>query len=190
VGSCRECIVTNKVVELKEVVFGKKYLRIFCAPVSNGSDPIGYVFLAEDITEAKVMERSRDEFFAVASHELRTPLTAIRGNTEMIFDLYADKIVDKDMKEMLSDINLSSVRLIDMVNDFLEVSRLEQGRFEMKPVAFDLTEVVAKVMRDLQGVAAGNSVTLSFTPPSASLPKAFADRNRAEQIIVNLVAMP
>ncbi len=188
---CQECIALNNVVEHSNVSYGKKFLRVFCAPVveqvENQLKVIGNVVLVEDITEAKVMERSRDEFFAVASHELRTPLTAIRGNADMILEMYADKIADKDMKEMLQDINSSSVRLIDIVNDFLEVSRLEQGKFEMKSERFNPAEVVEKVVRDLKEMIAQKGLTLNYTPLQDGTPDIQGDRNRVEQILVNFV---
>lgn len=193
--SCRECINLKKVVELKEVSHGKKYLRVFCTPIitrnenpedSEGS-VIGYVVLVEDVTEAKVMERSRDEFFAVASHELRTPLTAIRGNADMMLEMYADKLVDKDMKEMLQDIDTSSIRLINIVNDFLEVSRLEQGKIEIKKENFNVSDVVEKVIRDLKTMDEQKGLSLVYIAPSSPLPTVFADKNRTEQILINLV---
>lgn len=186
-ASCQRCMELKQPVEFKEVSYGKKFLRILCIPVRESAEAIGYIFLLEDITEAKVMERSRDEFFAVASHELRTPLTAIRGNADMILEMYADKILDADMKEMLVDINTSSVRLIDVVNDFLEVSRLEQGRVEIKKEDFDVAEVIEKVVRDLRTIVEQKKLTLTYAPPAAPLPHVFADRNRCEQILVNLI---
>ncbi len=195
INSCRKCVELKDVVELKEFSYGKKYLRVFCAPIitKDAGSPeareervIGYVMLVEDITEAKILERSRDEFFAVASHELRTPLTAIRGNADMILDAYADKIVDADMKGMLQDIDLSSVRLINIVNDFLEVSRLEQGKIDIKKENFDLSCVVDKVVRDMKAMVEGKGLTLAYAPPP-SLPTVFADKNRTEQILLNLV---
>ena len=193
--SCRECIDLKKVVELKEISHGKKYLRVFCTPIITKNEStqdateevIGYVVLVEDITEAKIMERSRDEFFAVASHELRTPLTAIRGNADMILDMYADKIVDKDMKEMLQDIDISSIRLISIVNDFLEVSRLEQGRFEINKENFNVSDVVEKVVRDLKSMVEQKGLSVAYTAPTSPLPTVFADKNRTEQILLNLV---
>lgn len=189
--SCRECIDLKKVVELKEVPHGKKYLRVFCTPILMKEDvqetTIGYVMIVEDITEAKVMERSRDEFFAVASHELRTPLTAIRGNADMILSMYADKIIDNDMKEMLQDINSSSVRLIEVVNDFLEVSRLEQGKAELKKENFDMLEVVGRVVRDMKTIVEGKGLSLTYTPPTNSVPLVYADKNKSEQILLNLL---
>lgn len=194
VASCHWAMDSRKVVELKEVRHGAKSLRIFCVPIladiveSDGADEvIGYVFLVEDITEAKIAERSRDEFFAVASHELRTPLTAIRGNTDMILDMYADKIPDSDMKEMLRDINTASVRLIDIVNDFLEVSRLEQGKVEIHKESFDVVNVIERVVRDLRGTVEQKGVQLIFEKPQEALPIITSDKNRVEQIILNLV---
>lgn len=190
-NSCRECIDLKKVVEIKEVSHGKKYLRVFCTPIltKEGSqeETLGYVMLVEDITEAKVMERSRDEFFAVASHELRTPLTAIRGNADMILDMYADKIIDKDMKEMLQDIDISSVRLISVVNDFLEVSRLEQGRVEIKKEPLNVSEVVEKVVRDLKAMVEQKGLSLIYTAPASPLPMVSSDKSKVEQILINLV---
>ena len=198
VHSCRECIDLKKVVELKEISHGKKYLRVFCTPIITKDEMsqdmqdmqekvIGYAMLVEDVTEARIMERSRDEFFAVASHELRTPLTAIRGNADMMLEMYADKIVDKDMKEMLQDIDTSSVRLINIVNDFLEVSRLEQGKIEIKKENFNVSDVVEKVVRDLKIVDAQKGLSLVYTTPSSPLPTVFADKQRTEQILINLV---
>lgn len=193
--SCRECIDLKKDVELKEISHGKKYLRIFCTPVitknegakDSDGEVIGYVVLVEDVTEAKIMERSRDEFFAVASHELRTPLTAIRGNADMILSMFADKIVDNDMKEMLMDIDTSSIRLITIVNDFLEVSRLEQGRIEIKKEDFNLSDVIVKVVYDLTTMVGQKSLSIAYVAPPSPLPAVFADKNRTEQVLLNLV---
>jgi PAS domain S-box-containing protein len=186
-ASCRRCVELKAPVEFRVVPYGKKFLRVICAPIIENVSAIGYLFIVEDITEAKVMERSRDEFFAVASHELRTPLTAIRGNADMILDMYADKIVDTDMKEMLTDINSSSVRLINIVNDFLEVSRLEQGKLEVKKEVFDISDVIEKVMRDLKAIVEARGLSLVYTPPSTTLPQVRADKSRVEQVLVNLI---
>ncbi len=190
-GEAERCVKGGKVCEIKEIVFGKKFLRGIIAPIVMAHDHgeiIGYVFLLEDITEAKVMERSREEFFAVASHELRTPLTAIRGNAEMILDMYADKVTDKDMKEMLVDIDTSSVRLIEIVNDFLEVSRLEQGRIQIKKEVFNISEVIERVIRNLEGSAKKRGLPLLYVVPKAPLTNVIADKNRVEQIMVNLIS--
>jgi PAS domain S-box-containing protein len=185
------CANSRVVCEIKEITFGERILRGIIAPIRtnvNSTDkPIGYVFLLEDVTESKVMERSRDEFFAVASHELRTPLTAIRGNAEMMLDMFSEKIQDTDMLEMLKDIDSSSIRLIDIVNDFLEVSRLEQGKIKIKKEEFDALEIINKVTRDLASVVEKKGISLVFKNESAKFPPVYADKNRTEQILLNLI---
>ncbi|OGZ06539.1 MAG: hypothetical protein A3C93_04985 [Candidatus Lloydbacteria bacterium RIFCSPHIGHO2_02_FULL_54_17] len=184
-----ECMKGRKVCEIKEILFGSKFLRGIIAPIITGDDSsgtIGYVILFEDITEAKVQERSRDEFFAVASHELRTPLTAIRGNTAMLQDMYKDQAVDADVKGMLDDIHEASVRLIAIVNDFLDVARLEQGETSMKKTKFDIAEPIEETLRDMKNPAEQKGLTLRFNKPDKVL-EVTGDKDRLRQILTNLV---
>jgi signal transduction histidine kinase len=92
------------------------------------------------------MERSREEFFSIASHELRTPLTAIRWNTDMLLSMQGQEPKSKEMEEMLQDIHNSSIRLIGIVGDFLEVSRLEQGKIKITKETFDIYPVIEKTI--------------------------------------------
>jgi signal transduction histidine kinase len=104
----------------------------------------------------------------------------------MILDMFADKITDKEVKEMLNDISQSSIRLIDIVNDFLEVSRLEQGKVEIKFETFNTKDLLKKVVRDLQSrLIAG--VTLTIKDPEAVIPDVRADKGKIEQILINLI---
>ena len=184
----QKCTKEKCIVEINELMLGTRYLRLFLNPVfSLENVPIGGVLLVEDITEEKVLERSRDEFFAVASHELRTPLTAIRGNSEMILDSYKDKIKDKDVLEMLSDIDEASVRLIGIVNDFLEVSRLEQGNITFKKTNFNVLEVTEKVLTSLEAEVAKKGIELKIIKPENVLPEVFSDKEKIDQILFNLV---
>lgn len=180
----------SKIYEIKEIIFDKKILRCIMAEVvlpNKDKGRIGYVLLFEDVTEARVMDRSRDEFFDIASHELRTPLTAIRWNSEMIINNFSEKITDPSVREMLLDINQSSVRLINIVNDFLEASRLEQGKLEMRMEKFDIVELATKVVRGLEGIIREQEIILELEKPKESLPKIFGDKNRIEQVLVNLI---
>jgi signal transduction histidine kinase len=185
-----ECVKGKTVCEIKEIVFDKKILRGIIAPiVTLGSDgsSIGFVFLLEDITDAKALERSRDEFFSIASHELRTPLTAIRGNAEMLKDNYKDKMADADMGEMIGDIHQSAIHLIDIVNDFLEVSRLEQGRIEIKREKFDLSELILKTMKNMEEMTKQKGISIIYSPEDNKVPPVCSDKGRVEQILFNLL---
>ncbi|KND51635.1 MAG: two-component system, NarL family, sensor histidine kinase BarA [Parcubacteria bacterium C7867-001] len=186
VSQCR--LVAKNDIMIDRADGSRRLLSVVAAPISSSNGKVtSVVDVIEDITEEKVMERSRDEFFAVASHELRTPLTAIRGNANMILDMYGKTIKDKDMAEMLKDINMSSERLISIVNDFLEVSRLEQGRFEIHAQDIDVTTTIDKVTRDMKGLADEKGLKLEYKAPEKQLPKVHADPARVEQVLVNLV---
>lgn len=180
-------LAEKKTVDIKEIPFENKFFRLFLAPIMMGEEAIGVVILIEDITEAKILDRAKDEFFSIASHELRTPLTAIRGNTAMIEQYFADKLQDQELKGMITDIHESSIRLITLVNDFLDVSRLEQGKIIFKQEEFETTSLVKEVTNELKKTAQEKNLYLRLTPPASSLPLAAADRDRTKQILYNLV---
>ncbi len=184
-----ECMRERKIIELKEVSYGKKILRVVFIPIvmiRDHEEIIGYVLLIEDITEEKALERTRDEFFLIASHELRTPLTAIRGNIEMIQDFYGSKIQEKEVLDMISDVHDASIRLIALVNDFLDVSHIEQHRIELKKETIDLATTAKEVMHELGGLALKKGITLTLNV-APDVPRALGDKDRTKQILFNLV---
>src|SRR5258708_3897301 len=140
----KKCLDEKKTVDMGEVSFMDLFLHFFITPIvllegrnSLKMEFIGTVILIEDITQQQLLERAKQDFFSIASHELRTPLTAIRGNTSLIKQFYPKLMEDKNLNEMVDDIHESSIRLIEIVNDFLDMSRLEQGRMKFNNEAFD-----------------------------------------------------
>src|SRR5258708_5633120 len=113
------------------------FYQIFITPILSGEHELGATVVIENITEQKILDRSKDEFFSIASHELRTPLTAIRGNMGMAKDYFAEAMKDENLKQLVDDTHEASIRLIEIVNDFLDSSRLEQGKmeFDVRPTA-------------------------------------------------------
>lgn len=187
---CEETAKTQRVVSKDNFVYGEKFIKLYFAPIvahSYNSEYLGTVIVMEDVTEARVLERSRDEFFSIASHELRTPLTAIRGNTSMILDMYSEQLNDPELVTMLGDIYQSSIRLIGIVNDFLNMSRVEQGKIEYKKETFDLVEMSQEVCQELATVNTNSKVSLGVTPPQEPLQSVRADKNRSKEILINLV---
>ncbi len=187
-----DSLQTNQPHEIGEVNIGQFVARVFIAPMisDNGNgdiQKIGAVILLEDITEQKMLDRSKDEFLSIASHELRTPLTAIRGNSAMINKYYAAELTNPDLKEMINDIHESSVRLIELVNDFLDVSALEQGKMPINPETINLQDIVTDVVRELQNLCDEKGIKLISDVSVASAPPVLADRQRTKQVIYNLV---
>lgn len=183
------CLKTRKETVVNDLLVGDRVLRIFMAPIMDqtATTPLGAVVLLDDISEAKAMERSRDEFFSIASHELRTPLTAIRGNTQMMQAYYADQFKDPTLKEMLDDIHDSSIRLITIVNDFLDTSRLEQGKIEFKITEFEPLDLVDAVMKEFKAGDMNHELYLKVQKPKAKMPIIRADYDRLKQVLINLV---
>ena len=187
-----EALQARQPIERKAVDFNSRVLRIFIAPIlSNTGDAtstLGTVVLMEDITETKIQERSKDEFFSIASHELRTPLTSIKGNSSMILNYYKDLLKDQNLKEIVEDMHTSSIRLIEIVNDFLDVSRLEQGKMSYSYVPISVEKVIESVAYEMRAVLDEKKLYLKIDNLTLdALEPVWADENRLKQVIYNLV---
>lgn len=171
----------------EEISFKNKYLEIRFSPVleKDTNKKIGVLVIIGDVTDEMVLERSRDEFFSIASHELRTPLTAIRGNASLIKEYFSHRLKDKELIEMIDDIEMSSVRLIGIVNDFLNISRLEQGRIQFKVEEFELSELIKETIDEYKKNSLNSQVKLIFKVSNKVIIK--ADRDRTKQVIINLI---
>lgn len=186
-----KCIEERTTVNDNNVNFNNKYFRLFMAPIfstDNTLSVIGVVILIQDETEAKVLDRSKDEFFSIASHELRTPLTAIRGNTSLIEQYFGEKLkAEPELNEMINDIHESSIRLINIVNDFLNVSRLEQGKMEYKIENFDLPTLIDKKIEEISSLSIEKHIPIVFQRPTMPLPAAYSDKDRTGEVLLNLM---
>lgn len=145
-----------------------------------------YKELEDANDKLKQLDKLKDEFFSLASHELRTPLTAIRGNAALLLSHYGAKFTDPAFAEMVNDMHEGSTRLIQIVNDFLDMSRLEQGKIDFKKQNFQLSDVVIQVMNELKTIGDGKGIELMTNIPIATL-RVFADPDRVKQVIYNLV---
>ncbi|MDO8269422.1 MAG: PAS domain S-box protein [Candidatus Levybacteria bacterium] len=191
IKSAIDKVITNgKPFEVKEILLDDVFLHVFITPIvivkEKNLSVIGCVVLVENVTEEKVIERSKDEFFSIASHELRTPLTSIRGNISLIQEYYSEQVKDKEFKEMLEDIHISTVRLIDVVNDFLNVSRLEQKRMVFAKVAFDVSLALEAAIKETEGVATEKKLFVKLKKPAAKI-EVIGDVDKVKEVVINLI---
>lgn len=187
-----QCLETGLPTERKDVTFGKRMLQLFISPMVNQESKgerqqIGAVILVEDITQQKALERSKDEFLSMASHELRTPLTAIRGNAALIKQYYGDRLPDADVSEMVDDIHTSAIRLIEIVNDFLDASAIEQGKIIMNPEAFGIGDAIGQVIHELQPLCDSKGIALVYKSAAGGELVITADKQRIKQVLYNLI---
>jgi PAS domain S-box-containing protein len=140
----------------------------------------------QDITRLRELDRMKDEFVSVVSHELRTPLTAIRGSLQL---LVADErsIPDDDDRQLLQVALKSCERLVRIINDILDISKMEAGKLRLDLTAVSVGDVVDTSIADVQPIATAAGVRLqAMVPPS--LPPILADADRLTQALVNLVS--
>jgi PAS domain S-box-containing protein len=173
--------------ELKDVTFNHKIWRIYLSPMVVDGVSIGCAILFQDTTQERLLERSRDEFFSIASHELRTPLTAIKGNASLILQYYQDVLKDPQLQEMVVDIHDSGERLIMIVNDFLDASRLEQKRIDFDLKSMKVMKVAEAVAYEMAQLLNDKHIYLKLDPSLAELPDVIADHNRLKQVFYNLI---
>jgi PAS domain S-box-containing protein len=147
-----------------------------------GGDYLGRLFVYTDITPRKALEEQRSEFLTVAAHELRTPLTPL--------SMYLQNIEKRLLRGMRIEPELANkarrqvTRLARLVEDLLDVSRIESGRLEIHREPVELAELVGEVVEDFRSSA--NSHEIVLVPPSERT-TVLGDHQRLEQVLVNLL---
>lgn len=127
---------------------------------------VGAVLLAFDITERETAEQTRREFTANVSHELKTPLTSISGFAELMKE---GLVPPEKIPEFSGDIYKESLRLIGLVNDIIQLSRLDENSTQFQRAPVDLYDLCAQSLERLSTVAARQSVTLALTGEHAEI---------------------
>ncbi len=185
---CGDCRAEKKLLRIPELNYKNRILAIISVPIVDqlAEKLRGTAVIFEDITEAKNLERAKDEFFALAAHELRTPLSVIRGNTSLLHDYFAEQVKDQSLVGMFKDIHDSSVRLIDVVNDFLDVSRLEQSKEKIGIKEINVSLVIKESIKGLESKAKEKGIYLKFAGVGKA--PAFANADIVRHILDNLIA--
>ena len=143
-----------------------------------------YALLYKKIKE---VDKMKDEFISIASHELRTPLTAIKGYLSLVADGTYGKIENKEMKKGIDVIIASSSRLEALVEDLLNVSRIEQGRLDVSSEKIDLEPIVQEIISQLKISADEKKLLLEYEKPEKKLPLVLADSEKLKQALINLI---
>src|SRR6185437_7046836 len=148
----------------------ERTLAVTAAPL--GSETDGVVWTVRDMSERARLERAKSDFVATASHELRSPLTSIKGFVELL-ERSPDSMSARQL-EFLDIIKRSTDRLVDLVNDLLDVARLEADHVEINARPIDIGEAVQE-LAELMGprIAAKHQTLGVYVAPT--LPLALAD---------------
>ncbi len=166
-------------------VIERRHYEVYGAPIiGHNNEWKGIVVVFHDITELKKLEQMRKDFVANVSHELKTPITSIKGFTETLLDgAMNDK---KALESFLNIILKESDRLQSLIQDLLELSKIEKQGFELTVQKTDLVKIIAEVFPILENKADGKEIELSFQHPEQSFVE--VDPYRLKQVIINLVS--
>ncbi len=161
-------------------------LEISSISVMKGEEKAGALVILRDITREKIIERLKTEFVSIAAHQLRTPLSAIKWTLRMILDGDLGKI-PKSQEELLKKTYESNERMIHLINDLLNVTRIEEGRFLYNVQKRDMTEILKKLLAPLKRIAKREKLQLEFNAPKEKIPEVSIDTEKISLTMQNLI---
>jgi len=154
------------------------------SPLRDADGTVAILVNLRDIAEQKEQERMHRDFVSMAAHELRNPLTAIKGFTRTLM-LKADMITDERKAEYLSMVNEQSNRLAHLVEDLMQVSRIDAGRVTLKPRSLDLEDTLVGLLDQFRTKWHGREIVVDHR--GSDVPPVLADPHKLEEILINLI---
>lgn len=141
--------------------------------------------LTSSNAQLRHLDLTKDEFLSMASHQLRTPLTSVKGYISMVLEGDAGKITETQ-RQLLTEAFVSSERMVHLIHDFLNVSRLQTGKFMLEQHPTDLDKLVASEVKSLQRAAESRGLTISYVP-KGEFPLLMLDENKMQQVVMNYI---
>ena len=170
------------------ILDNKRVVSIHLAPVLMRNEFLGTVSIFRDITHQVEVDRLKSEFVATVSHELRTPMTSIKGYVEILLMGAAGPLNDQQTS-FLKVVQTNTERLNILVNDLLDVSRIEAGKVTLTIQPLDLEEIAREVVQEQQRQAEEDGRPMEFSlEVEDGLPRVPGDLERIHQVFANLVS--
>lgn len=158
--------------------------NMIITPIKDGYDQIyGYSVITRDLTERREVDRRKDEFVSIASHELKTPLTSVKVFTQVLLKNLAP-IADKTHIKYLMKMDMQIDKLTKLINDLLDVSKMQSGKIEFKKEPVNLVELTQEVVENMQAISDSHTIVLqgSLLHPIAG------DSDRLSQVLINFIS--
>ena len=168
----------------EEVVFRdpERIIQVSEIPISGGGDLI----VLHDVSREKLIEQMKTEFVSLAAHQLRTPLSAIKWTLRMLLDGDLGRIT-KEQKDFVQKTYQSNERMISLINDLLNVTRIEEGKYLFKLEAVSVEEIIQPLIITYEEEAKRRKITLSFNKPKTKTPAIEVDKEKIGLAIENLI---
>src|SRR3989338_7807040 len=182
-----ESIKTDRLTVEEQLKIQNIILRVLISPVKDAiNQPLGAVVLFHDITKEKAIEKMRDDFTSMMVHELRSPLTGIRSIANLLKE---EKIKNEQKKyqEFIELIVSNSASMLDLVDDLLDVAKLESGEFQIMRRPTNIADLVKVRIQSFQSLASENSLALEGKVEEG-IPAIDMDENKVGQVLNNLLS--
>jgi PAS domain S-box-containing protein len=187
-GTLRDLEVRGKKKDGKII-----YLSLSVSPIRDLEDKIvGFLRIAKDITEKKGYERRlkeldkmKSDFVSNVSHELRTPLTSIKGSVDNMLDGLTGSLDEKQVR-YLARIKSNADRLSRLINDLLDLSKIEAGRIDVRPTTLPMKALAEEIAEHLKPLAAEKFIRIEVAAPDPGI-TVWADRDKVIQVLMNLI---
>ncbi|PYF68858.1 PAS domain S-box protein [Pedobacter nutrimenti] len=143
---------------------------------------MGYIGSCTDITEQKELQHQKDNFIGIASHELKTPVTSIKAYTQVLEKMLRKKGDEKEA-DMIRKMDLQLNRLVILIGDLLDVTKMNTGKLPLNNQAFNLNQVISNLAEDIQRTTENHVLETNLK----TIPAVFGDKDRIEQVVINLI---
>lgn len=182
-GLFQKAVDTEK-EQIGEITLQGRHWVVLVSPLYSNRFIRGAVAVLRDMTEERVLEKMRKDFIANVSHELRTPISMLQGYSEAIVDDIAESQEEK--KEMAKVIYDESLRMGRLVNELLDLARMEAGHIQLTLDEVNLHSFMNRIVHKFQGLARDNEILLSANLEH-NIPNILFDPDRIEQVLTNLI---
>ncbi|EMG29108.1 hypothetical protein LFLEISCH_02016 [Listeria fleischmannii subsp. fleischmannii LU2006-1] len=177
-------ILKTRDEQVGEITFGDQTYVAILTLLYNGENVRSIVAVIRDMTEEKRLEKMKSDFVSNISHELRTPISMLQGYSEAIIDGVAQ--TDEEVREFAQIIYEESLRIGRLVNDMLDLARMEAGFTQLDKQEMKLAPFISKVVSNFEVLAKENFVELNLEIDDNNLMYTF-DVDRLEQVLINLI---
>jgi len=181
-----DSLTPNSLVPVvQQIHLDERIIRLHIAPILLNNEFLGSVIIMNDITKQTELEKMKTEFVSNVSHELRTPITSIKSYVDTLCN-HGEKLDPDIYREFLQIIDSEADRLMHLVNDVLELSRVEESKQELELAPLSLRQAAEAAIRSVNLMARDRSIDLSLVADEP-IPLTLMNEESIERVIINLL---
>lgn len=177
----------NEAISRREIFLEDgRTAEVSVIPMKTEQKRIGSIVVLHDVTREREVEKMKTEFVSIAAHQLRTPLSAVKWTLRMLLDGDMGKL-EESQEDFLLKTYKSNERMIELVNDLLNVTKIEEGKFLSKPIFLNIAEVIGAAVRSVKEEAVHKHIAMRFSKPKSAVPPITADEEKIRFAVQNLL---